>query len=175
MVTCGNRTKKWRHLPYQSTNWTAVLDRNENIYIIRKRIVYHSETQWASSQANKHNLHLKRSSNNTFLHWELCTISGDVNITDASLKNRSVEIKDKHYSINYLFPTCIRIPTHLQQTTFENIVTKEEIAQDVQFLLLPQCFSLLVIGYPFNYRDFLFFDKKSSKSSAAELSYEGKG
>ena len=42
---------------------------------------------------------------------------------------------------------------------FENIVTKEEIAQNEQFLLLPQSFPLLVIGYPFNYRDFLFVDK----------------
>ena len=54
-------------------------------------------------------------------------------------------------------------------------MTKEEIAQNEQFLLLPQCFPLLVIGYPFNYRDFLSFDKICSKSSAAELSYEGKG
>ena len=38
---------------------------------------------------------------------------------------------------------------------FKNIVTKEEIAQNKQFLLLPQCFQLLVIGYPFNYRDFV--------------------
>ena len=58
---------------------------------------------------------------------------------------------------------------------FENIVTKEEIAQNEQFLLLPQCFPIFVIGYPFNYRDFLSFDKICSKSSAAELSYEGKG
>ena len=58
---------------------------------------------------------------------------------------------------------------------FENIVTKEEIALNEQFLLLPHRFSLLVIGYPLNYRDFLFFDKICSKSSAAELSYEGKG
>ena len=53
-------------------------------------------------------------------------------------------------------------------------MTKEEIAQNEQFLLLPQCFLLLGIGYQFNYRDFLFFDKICSKSSAAELSYEGK-
>ena len=58
---------------------------------------------------------------------------------------------------------------------FGNIVTKEEIAQNEQFLFLTQCFPLLVIGYPFNYRDFPFFDKICSKSSAAELSYEGKG
>ena len=54
-------------------------------------------------------------------------------------------------------------------------MTKKEIAQNEQFLLLPQCFPLLVIGYPFNYRDFHFFDKICSKSSATELSYEGKG
>ena len=42
---------------------------------------------------------------------------------------------------------------------FENIVTKEEIAQNEQFLLLPQCFPLFVIGNPLNYRDFLSFDK----------------
>ena len=35
--------------------------------------------------------------------------------------------------------------------------------------------TLVVIGYPFNYGDFLCFDKIRSKSSAAELSYEGKG
>ena len=58
---------------------------------------------------------------------------------------------------------------------FENIVTKEEIAQNVQFFPLPQCFPLFVIGYPFNYGDFLCFDKIRSKSSAAKLSYEGKG
>ena len=58
---------------------------------------------------------------------------------------------------------------------FENIETKEEIAQNMQFLLLPQCFPLFVIGYPFNYGDFLYFDKIRSKSSAAELLYEGKG
>ena len=58
---------------------------------------------------------------------------------------------------------------------FENIVTKEEIAQNEQFLLLTQCFPLLVIGYPFNYQDFLFFDKVCSKLSAAELLYGVKG
>ena len=58
---------------------------------------------------------------------------------------------------------------------FLETVTKEEIAQNEQFLLLTQCFQLLVIGYPFNYWDFLFFYKICSKSSAAELSYEGKG
>ena len=31
---------------------------------------------------------------------------------------------------------------HEQQTTFENIVRKEEIAHNEQFLLFPQCFPL---------------------------------
>ena len=57
----------------------------------------------------------------------------------------------------------------------ENMVAKGEIEHFEQFLLLPQCFPLFVIGYPFNYGVFLCFDKKHSKSSAAELSYEGKG
>ena len=32
--------------------------------------------------------------------------------------------------------------THQQQTAFENIVGKEEIAHNEQFLLFPQCFLL---------------------------------
>ena len=62
------------------------------------------------------------------------------------------------------FPSYRRFLTPLQ--LFENIVTKEEIAQNTMF-------PLLVIGYSFNYRDLPFFDKICSKSSAAELSYEG--
>ena len=54
-------------------------------------------------------------------------------------------------------------------------MTKEEIAQNEHFLLLPQCFPLLVIANPFNYRDFQIFDKICSKSSAAELLFEGMG
>ena len=46
---------------------------------------------------------------------------------------------------------------------FENIVTKEEIAQNEQFLLLPQCFPLLVISYPLNYRDIPFFLQNTFK------------
>ena len=34
---------------------------------------------------------------------------------------------------------------HPQQTTFINIVTKEEIAQNEQFLLLSQCLQLFLI------------------------------
>ena len=38
---------------------------------------------------------------------------------------------------------CFMTPLH--QSTFENIVTKEEIDHDEQFLLLPQYFQLFLI------------------------------
>ena len=38
--------------------------------------------------------------------------------------------------------TLSSIITHQQQTAFENIVGKEEIARNEQFLLFPQCFLL---------------------------------
>ena len=73
------------------------------------------------------------------------------------------------------FPHIYALWRFCSRRLFENIVTTEEIAQNVQYLLLPQCFPLLVMGYRFNYRDFLLVDKICSKSSAAKLSYEGKG
>ena len=45
-------------------------------------------------------------------------------------------------NVCYSFPTCRRILTHLQQTTFENIVAKGEIDHDEQFPIFPQCFQL---------------------------------
>ena len=86
-----------------------------------------------------------------------------------------------HYDQNY--PCCQKgslLDVGLTTTSstpllFENIVTKEEITQYKQFLLLPQCFPILVIGLLSKYRDFLFFDKICSMSSAAELPYQGKG
>ena len=64
---------------------------------------------------------------------------------------------------------------HLQQTTFENNVTKGEIAQNVQFLLLSHFFQLNSIVLLAFIGIFHIFRKMLSKSSAAELSYEGKG
>ena len=55
------------------------------------------------------------------------------------------------------FPTCRRTLMHLQQTTFENIVAKEEIAQNKQFLLMPQCFQLLLNYCTPIHRDFSWF------------------
>ena len=65
------------------------------------------------------------------------------------------------------FPHIIAFGRLCSRRLFENIVTKEEIAQNMQFLLLTQCFP--------HWMDNLCFDKIRSKSSAAELSYEGKG
>ena len=67
-----------------------------------------------------------------------------------------------------------RFLTPLQQTTFENIVTKEEIAQNEQFLLLPQCFQFCFSKYTLIYRDFYICVHMFPKSSAAYLWY-GKG
>ena len=44
------------------------------------------------------------------------------------------------------FTPQILILTHQEQTTFENIVGKGEIAHNEQFLLLPQCFLLYQIS-----------------------------
>ena len=63
----------------------------------------------------------------------------------------------------------------MKQMTFENILAKEEIAHDEQFLLLPQCLPFLVIDYQFKFRVLPFLDKICSKSFAADLLYLGKG
>ena len=54
------------------------------------------------------------------------------------------------------FLNCIADP-------YTNVVTKEEFSQNEQCFLLPQCFPLLVIGYPFNSRDCPIIDKICSK------------
>ena len=58
---------------------------------------------------------------------------------------------------------------------FENIVTKEEIAQNEQFLLLPQCFQFFLVIIPTLIEIFHIFEETLLKSSAADVSYEGKG
>ena len=63
----------------------------------------------------------------------------------------------------------------LKQTTFENFVTIEKIAHDEQFLLLPQCFPVLVIGDRFNYRDFSNFWQNMFKVVCCRFLVCGKG
>ena len=65
--------------------------------------------------------------------------------------------------------------THLQQTNFENIEAKEEIAYDDQFLLWPQCFQLYSVIVLSFMKMFNVFDYMFSESPAADLLYEGKG
>ena len=50
----------------------------------------------------------------------------------------------------------VRLSVSCYRQLFENIVTKEEIVQNEQFLLFPQCFPLLVIaGYHRSFSIFL--------------------
>ena len=70
--------------------------------------------------------------------------------------------------------------TTLQQTTFEIIVAKGEIAHNEQFLHLLQCFQLSsIIKYIYIYISYIeifhILSSMFSKSSAAELMYVGKG
>ena len=73
------------------------------------------------------------------------------------------------------FPTYRRFLMPLQQMTFENIVTKEEIAHNEQFRLLPHCFQLYSVIKPLFKGIICSFAKIFSKSSAADLLYVGKG
>ena len=62
--------------------------------------------------------------------------------------------------------------THQQQTAFENIVGKEEIARNEQFLLSPQCFLLnQIIVSPFVH----ISDIISSFAAELEIGISGKG
>ena len=66
---------------------------------------------------------------------------------------------------------------HLQQTTFENIMTKGEIAHDEQFHFLPQCIQLyyMIKHYNFVIEFFHNFASMLTKSSAAYLLYVAMG
>ena len=97
-------------------------------------------------------------------------------------QQRSKLLEEKCSPTNFLTKITYNKPFHsyrrflmpLQQTAFCKHRDKRGNCSNEQFLLFPQCIPPLVIGHPFNYRDFLYFDKICSKSSAAELLYEGK-
>ena len=64
---------------------------------------------------------------------------------------------------------------HQQQTVFENIVGKEEIARNEQFLLFPKCFLLnQKIGSPSVYI-FDIISLFAAELEAPKVSYEVKG
>ena len=62
----------------------------------------------------------------------------------------------------------------VQQTTFENIVTKGEIALNEQFLLLSQCFNFYSY-YTYNHRDFPYFLVDFFKVFCCRFAVCGKG
>ena len=59
--------------------------------------------------------------------------------------------------------------------SLENVVTKEEIAQNEQFLLLPQCFQLYSANTLYFFEKFHTSVDMFSKLSAADLLYVGEG
>ena len=74
------------------------------------------------------------------------------------------------YYIKHINPFLQKLSlTILQQTVFENIVTKGDIAHHEQFRLLPQCFQLFSIDIH------AFFAEIISESFAADLLFVGKG
>ena len=64
-------------------------------------------------------------------------------------RRKEKSVCEKGFTFNP-FPHIDAFRRLCSRQLFENIVTKEEIAQIKQFLLLPQYFPLLVIGNPFN-------------------------
>ena len=56
----------------------------------------------------------------------------------------------------YPFPTYRSFLTPLELASFENIVTKDEIAQNEPFLLWPQCFQLMPVSKPSYIKIFVF-------------------
>ena len=92
----------------------------------------------------------------------------------VSLKNRTQSI------ITYLhvnpFPHKDSFWRLCSRRLCTNMVTKEEIAKNEQFLLLSQCFQLNVFNNWTSFKgSFQIVSGMFSKSSAAELLYVGKG
>ena len=67
------------------------------------------------------------------------------------------------------FPTYRRILSHLQQTTFENIVTKGEMTQNKQNKHLSQLISTFFSNYTYNYRNFPFFLSRHFQSHLLQI------
>ena len=59
--------------------------------------------------------------------------------------------------------------------TFENIVAKGEIAQNVQFLLFPQCFLLYQKLKPIFVHALYIFPQMLSERNTLKIVYQGKG
>ena len=59
-----------------------------------------------------------------------------------TIKINTIQQQIREKKVFLPFTLWIPILAHEQQTAFENIVVKEEIARNEQFLLFPQCFLL---------------------------------
>ena len=85
------------------------------------------------------------------------------------------EVYIVHKTVKLPSSACRHILTHLQQTNFENIVAKGEIAQNEQFHHLPLCFQLFSVPILSFIECCHVFAWLFTKSSAADLFYVGKG
>ena len=64
---------------------------------------------------------------------------------------------------------------HQQETAFENIVEKEEIARNEQFLLFPQCFLLNQITVSQFFHIFEIISLFDAELEEPEIGISGKG
>ena len=72
----------------------------------------------------------------------------EIDDTDVPQLTPDTVISTAHLELRcqrYPFPKYRRFSTPMQQTTFEYILTKEEIADNEQFPLLPQYFQLYLL------------------------------
>ena len=90
---------------------------------------------------------------------------------DCTFWSNSFDVHEVAFVTNTLnpFPHIVAFWRLCSRRHFENIVTKEEVAQNKQFLLLPQCFPLL-----FNYKDFLIFWQNMFKVICCRIVVWGK-
>ena len=82
-----------------------------------------------------------------------------------------------HYLHVINISTYYAVPPYSFLTLFspEDAFWRNSRSRRLLKTLWPKEKLLIKSNFSFNYRDFLFFDKICSKSSAAELLYEGKG
>ena len=120
---------------------------NMHLYVRKAKIINKSHITWnnRSPEALKMIIRLdgKHYRSRSSLIW-ICTCTKVLKVTFLWC--------DLHLTP---FPTYNHFVTPLQQTTFEDILTKGEVAQYEQFLLLPQCFHLFLCKYTLIYKDFL--------------------
>ena len=114
------------------------------------------ETSWNNNLSDKLliKLNLQCIWNLSYIDWHNFTINSlkrkyfdynFINLEDMKTIYRGANLDSEmpnniplfsHLTLTWFFQAHLK---HLQQTSFKNIMTKEEFAHDEQFLLLPQC------------------------------------